>query len=65
MMMMIIIVYYYYYYYYKGTTNNSHTGHCTHNPQSTNVQVHNILHVRNNIRCTQNENTEQPQHYTP
>jgi hypothetical protein len=49
----------------KGTTNNSHTGHCTHNSESTNVKVQNILHVRNVIRCTQNVNTEQPKHYTP
>jgi hypothetical protein len=36
----------------KGTTHNSHTGHCTHNSESTNVREQNILHVRNNIRCT-------------
>ena len=49
----------------KGTANNSHTGHCTHNSQSINVRVQNILHVRSNIRCTQNVNTEHQQYYTP
>jgi len=44
---------------------NSHIGHCTHTSESTNVKVQNILHVRNNIACSTNCNTEELQHYIP
>jgi len=28
----------------QGTTENSHTGHCTHTTESTNVKVQNVYH---------------------
>jgi hypothetical protein len=36
---------------HQGTTENSHTGHCTHNLESNNVKVQNIQHGKNNIIC--------------
>jgi len=35
----------------QGTTENRHTGHCTHTAVSANVEVQNIFHRRNNITC--------------
>jgi hypothetical protein len=31
---------------------NSHIGHCTHNAESANVKVPNIIYGRNNITCS-------------
>ena len=34
------------------TKENSHIGHCTHSTETTNVEVQNVFHGRNNITCS-------------
>ena len=38
----------------KGPQIHSHTGHCTHNAESVNIEVRNIFHGRNNSTCSTN-----------
>ena len=38
----------------QGTANNNHIRHCTHTTESTNINVQNIIHMRNNITCSTN-----------
>jgi hypothetical protein len=39
----------------QGITKNSPIGHCTLSSESTNVKVHNVVDIRNNITCSTNK----------
>ena len=47
----------------EGTTENSHTGHCTHTAESANVKAYLMCEVTSH--AAQTVNTEQLQHYIP